>query len=273
MWVLAICALVVLAAPLPIVAQQRAKTEEGRDVLLYVDGTWKYVERTTESRGVADTREQEVQAPNGLAFSWKSRILTEKANEGTTANFIGMATNKTGQYWAMARFCIGIVGTGGKPIPCAMEIIARDWEPGRSLVFEEKTKVLPTTEVSEYLIGFMEGNNQRVTPTPSPAGIQEAQLALLSSRGYKEYDYSIVEGQVRNTSSRSIQSIVAVVTWYDDNDNFVTSESALIEYDPLVAGETSTFKVMSRTPASARRYSIDFKRFGSGSIRWDDRRK
>lgn len=109
----------------------------------------------------------------------------------------------------------------------------------------------------------------RATPPPAPT----AKLALLSARGYDEYGYHIVEGQVRNISDESLKNVAVKATWYDKADGFITSDDALIDYNPILPGQTSPFKTMSRTNPAMSKYSVEFKFLFGGEIQTDDRRK
>jgi hypothetical protein len=106
------------------------------------------------------------------------------------------------------------------------------------------------------------------TPASQP------ELALLSAVGQQSGSgsYHIVEGQVRNISNQPIRSVVAIATWYDKNDQFITTDDALIDYNPILPGQTSPFKTMSRTNPSMQRFTISFKRMGGTAIPVEDRR-
>jgi hypothetical protein len=93
------------------------------------------------------------------------------------------------------------------------------------------------------------------------------QLAILSSRWQEEYDYAIYEGQVKNISNSNLTNVQAVVTWYDKNDNMITSSSALIEYNPILAGQTSPFKVMKTYNPEMKKASIEFSHLMGGTIK------
>ena len=118
------------------------------------------------------------------------------------------------------------------------------------------------------------GSNVPASSTPQPAPTPpQAKLALLSSRGYDEHGYHIVEGQVKNISTESLKSVTANATWYDKADGFITSDDALIEYNPILPGQTSPFKTMSRTNPAMSKYSVEFKFLMGGTIQTDDQRK
>lgn len=100
------------------------------------------------------------------------------------------------------------------------------------------------------------------TPVPSPVLPGPTyELALVSSRGYESDGGGchIVEGQVKNISSQSLKNVTAVVTWYDKADGFIKSDDALVEYNPLLAGQTSPFKTMSSSNPAMSKYTAEFK--------------
>jgi hypothetical protein len=101
------------------------------------------------------------------------------------------------------------------------------------------------------------------------------QLELLDSIGSPTTSgsYHKVEGRVRNISGRSLESVVAVVTWFDKNGTFITSDKALIDFNPLLPDQTSPFSTMTRTNPEMARYTVEFQHIGGRALRVDDRRK
>jgi hypothetical protein len=88
---------------------------------------------------------------------------------------------------------------------------------------------------------------------------------------YKEYDYAIAEGTVKNISSESLNNVLAVLQIYDKQGNFIKSDNALIEYRPILPGQTSPFKVMSSFNPAMGKASIDFKTFSGGTLFWREK--
>lgn len=82
-----------------------------------------------------------------------------------------------------------------------------------------------------------------------------------------------VEGQVENLSSEAMKRVVAEASWYDAADNFISSDTAMIEYDPLLPGQKSPFKVMTRRNPAMTKYTVTFKQMFGGQITTEDRRK
>ena len=73
-------------------------------------------------------------------------------------------------------------------------------------------------------------------------------------------------GQVKNISGQSIRDVVAVVSFYDKNGNFITSSSALIEFNPILAGQTSPFRVLETYNPAMHTASVQFKFLMGGTI-------
>jgi hypothetical protein len=107
------------------------------------------------------------------------------------------------------------------------------------------------------------------------ASIATPQLAFLSSRGYESEGggYYIVEGQVRNISGSSLKDIEAVASWYAADGTFITSDSAIIEYNPILPGQTSPFKAMSTANPKMAKYAVEFKLLFGPTVETVDQRK
>ena len=72
--------------------------------------------------------------------------------------------------------------------------------------------------------------------------------------------YMIAEGEVENLTGRRLERVKFVVSYYDENDNFVTSGKGYLEYKTLMPGQRSPFKgYSSYNPAakSARLELVD----------------
>ena len=96
---------------------------------------------------------------------------------------------------------------------------------------------------------------------------------MLASRGFDEYGYHQVEGQVRNLSEDSLKNVSVLVTWHTKDDTFVTSDDTLVEYNPLLPGQTSPFKSMTRSNPAMAKYTVAFKYLFGGTISVKDSRK
>ena len=105
------------------------------------------------------------------------------------------------------------------------------------------------------------------TPSYTPPPTPSYQLDLLSwnnTRG--EYGYIYARGQVKNICSESLENVTAVVQYYTNDGTFVVSDSALIDYNPILPGQVSPFEVMTRDNPAIARGEISFKFLLGGSI-------
>jgi hypothetical protein len=78
---------------------------------------------------------------------------------------------------------------------------------------------------------------------------------------------------VRNISDQPLRNVTAVATWMDNNGQFITSDNALIDYNPILPDQTSPFKTMSTTNPAMQRYRVEFKELMGGPIEMEDQRK
>lgn len=136
-------------------------------------------------------------------------------------------------------------------------------------VFGTVARLLETSNVSNSPSPSGEGTSNTVSQTVQP------KLAILSSRAYASEGggYYIVEGQVQNISGESLRNIEAVANWSTRDGTFVTSDSAMVDYDPILPGQVSPFKTMSRANPEMAKYSVEFKSLMGGTVYTDDRRK
>lgn len=89
--------------------------------------------------------------------------------------------------------------------------------------------------------------------------LEQAHLVLLDWRWSEEYGYVTVEGQVGNISGRKLENVEAVARFFADDGTFITSDSSIIEYNPLMPGQVSPFKIMATHNPMMQRVSVAFK--------------
>ncbi len=116
--------------------------------------------------------------------------------------------------------------------------------------------------------------SQSAAPALAPAPARD-EVALVSTRGYESDGggYWIVEGQVTNISDAPIKNLEAVSTWYTKADEFITTDSALVDFNPILPGQTSPFKTMSRGNPAMSKFAVEFKQLMGGTLRARDDRK
>ncbi len=94
-------------------------------------------------------------------------------------------------------------------------------------------------------------------PAPSSALIYE--LQLLSWRNYTEYGYIHVVGEVKNISNSKLDNVTAVVTFRTEDGTLVKTDEALIDYNPLMSGQTSAFTVLATENPAIKKLSLGFQ--------------
>lgn len=98
--------------------------------------------------------------------------------------------------------------------------------------------------------------------------LQNAELVLLDWSWHSEHGYAIVNGQVKNISEKPIHNVTALVSFKTKADKLVTSDSSLIEYNPIMPGQVSPFKIISVHNPLMATASIDFMNLFGRMILW-----
>jgi hypothetical protein len=76
-----------------------------------------------------------------------------------------------------------------------------------------------------------------------------------------------VVGQVKNISLRPLYNVWVVANFYDADGNFIMHEVAPIEFDPLLVGQTSPFKlIMFGYNPAIKKVELQFKFLGGRII-------
>jgi hypothetical protein len=91
-------------------------------------------------------------------------------------------------------------------------------------------------------------------------------LELVKYVWHIEYGYAILEGQVTNISSQPLKNVAAVASFYDSNGGFITSSDTLIDYNPVLPGQTSPFKAMATENPTMKKAGVAFKELMGGTI-------
>ena len=78
--------------------------------------------------------------------------------------------------------------------------------------------------------------------------------------------YVEAKGLVKNLTNRPLRRVQAVAEWYDSKNNFITSGTALIEYNPILPNQESPFSLLENYNPAMQTARIRFKIFGGGSL-------
>lgn len=95
-------------------------------------------------------------------------------------------------------------------------------------------------------------------------------LKLTAGEFYTEHGYFIYEGEVKNVSSEPIDNLQAVATFVKADGSFVKSDSAMVDYQPLLPKQSSPFKVMATENPAGTHARIEFKTMFGGTIDYQD---
>jgi hypothetical protein len=115
------------------------------------------------------------------------------------------------------------------------------------------------------------------TPTPTgsssssstPTSYEPAlEIISFSWRGTGTGHYVEAKGQVKNISGERLENVEAVVTFNDKSGGFITSADALIDYNPILPGQTSPFSVIETYNPAMRTgtAAVEFKYLMDGTI-------
>lgn len=91
-------------------------------------------------------------------------------------------------------------------------------------------------------------------------------LELVSWRWYFEHGYMHVTGQIKNVSNNKMSNVMVVATFTTASGDIVKTSDALIDYNPILPGQTSPFTTLTTQNPAATKCSISFKEFGGGTI-------
>lgn len=87
---------------------------------------------------------------------------------------------------------------------------------------------------------------------------------------YTQYNsVAIAEGRVKNISGEPLDGVEVVVTWLSKTGEYITSNSTLIDFQPIDAGKSSPWKVIAQyVPGiSTAKAKVEFKYFNGGEIK------
>jgi hypothetical protein len=112
-----------------------------------------------------------------------------------------------------------------------------------------------------------------IIPESNVNPIDDYKLELLSWRWGEEYGYFKVTGEVKNISSEPLKNVEILASFYDSNGNFIKNSEAIIEFNPIIPGQTSPFKAITSSNPAAKKATIQFKFLFGSSISYRDQNK
>jgi hypothetical protein len=71
-------------------------------------------------------------------------------------------------------------------------------------------------------------------------------------------EYFYIEGTVTNVSGQKLNGVKIVVSFFDDQKSFVSSDFTYAEFDPLMPGQTAPYKLMMPKNPAIDTYQVAF---------------
>jgi hypothetical protein len=135
----------------------------------------------------------------------------------------------------------------------------------------------PTSTIGKNMTACAKAADEaRATMTASKAALDtdqrtsSTQGALLAVTAANEYYDSLgsrhLEGEVRNISGQSLNAVWAVVSYYTAAGEYVRSDTAPIEFQPILPHQTSPFHIVGPENPAITRWKLQFKIFGGGTV-------
>ncbi len=97
-------------------------------------------------------------------------------------------------------------------------------------------------------------SNAPVTKAPS-----KPPLEIQSWKCDKEHGYVFVRGEVKNVSGAKLQNVMAVGEFRTKSNELVKTEEALLEYNPVMPGQTSPFEAGGMDNPEISSCNVSFK--------------
>lgn len=87
-------------------------------------------------------------------------------------------------------------------------------------------------------------SSDSTAPLLPPADVIRLDAFSCSGDAYLGFAYA--RGRVTNISEQRLAHVQAIAEWYTPSLEFIVSDSALLDLDPLLPGQSSGFEVISR---------------------------
>lgn len=139
---------------------------------------------------------------------------------------------------------------------------------GNLKLYRELLALNPDKQIyKDKVVHYIQKKNRASDKKRKEEYRDSCQLEIISSGWSVDHGYAQYEGQVKNISNLKLKNVQAIVTWYDKNGGMITSSSALIEYNPILPGQTSPFKVMKTANPAMQKAGVDFSHLLGGTIK------
>ena len=134
--------------------------------------------------------------------------------------------------------------------------------------------VQATVDVAGTAVAKQEATAQAQAAAAAVATARAAPKLSLISASCGRYAGSFIkcEGFVKNVSGAKLDNVVAVAVFSDESGVLVASDQALIDYNPILAGQSSPWSVLATYNPAYTKWGIEFKELLGGKISFSDDR-
>ena len=110
--------------------------------------------------------------------------------------------------------------------------------------------------------------NKKLKDKANHAALLKKAPLIIESWSWSRKSGSFVEvvGEITNNSGKKLESVTAVATFKTKNGQIVTTDYSLLEYNPILAGQKSTFKILTRWNPEMESCNLSFKFLFGGRI-------
>lgn len=159
--------------------------------------------------------------------------------------------------------------------------VAAIFSIGRNVMkkFSERhqTSILAVIFLTLAVLGCVDGRRGSRLPNDGTTTVDDSlpKLEVTSWRWSTSASGNFVEvdGEVRNTSSEAIESLLVTAEFRTSDGTFITSDDGFADYSPLMPGQSSPFKIMSRYNPQMATARLRFKTLFGGEINYIDNSK
>jgi TM2 domain-containing membrane protein YozV len=94
----------------------------------------------------------------------------------------------------------------------------------------------------------------------------KADVHVVNFNCSRAYGFTTVDGEIRNISNSPISNLMIVASHYASDGTFIRSDSGMVEYNPLMPGQTSPFKAVGTDNPMISNCKVGFKRMFGGAV-------
>lgn len=134
------------------------------------------------------------------------------------------------------------------------------------VALQQQKKDRERTSTIEDALALTEPYNRSIDQQTEPEREEGPYLEILDWGWRSEHGFAVVEGEVKNLTSSRLQNVTATVRFYTEDDSFITSGEALIDFNPILPNQVSTFTVYVTHNPLMHRANLRFKELLGGSI-------